>query len=253
MNLKKILLLFIFTILLYSCADYKIERKEKKYYSSSGFALIYDDNLYLQKVVNKRINNDDLAVMHNFLKINSLIKIINPENSKVINTKIYKKANYPKIFNVVISKKIASILELDINNPFVEIIEIKKNKTFIVKKTNTFEEEKNVVEKVPIDEIKMDDLTISENKIKENKKLKSSNFILVINDFYYEDSAIKLKNKLVMETKMNNIFVKKINDKKYRLLAGPFKNFNALKTTYISLSNLGFENLNIYKNYNENP
>ena len=47
---------------------------------------------------------------------------------------------------------------------------------------------------------------------------------------------------------MNNISVKKINNKKYRLLAGPFKNFNALKTTYISLNNLGFEILNIYKN-----
>ena len=45
---------------------------------------------------------------------------------------------------------------------------------------------------------------------------------------------------------MSNISVKKINNKKYRLLVGPFKNFNALKTTYISLNNLGFENLNIY-------
>ena len=46
---------------------------------------------------------------------------------------------------------------------------------------------------------------------------------------------------------MNNILVKKINNKKYRLLAGPFKNFNALKTTYISLNNLGFEIPNIYR------
>ena len=46
---------------------------------------------------------------------------------------------------------------------------------------------------------------------------------------------------------MNNISVRKINNKKYRLLVGPFKNFNALKTTYISLNNLGFEDLNIYK------
>ena len=30
-------------------------------------------------------------------------------------------------------------------------------------------------------------------------------------------------------------------------LSGPFKNFNALKTTYISLNKLGFENLNIYR------
>ena len=39
---------------------------------------------------------------------------------------------------------------------------------------------------------------------------------------------------------------KKINDKKYRLFVGPFKNFNALKTTYFSLNNLGFEIPNIY-------
>ncbi len=43
------------------------------------------------------------------------------------------------------------------------------------------------------------------------------------------------------------MLVKKINDNKYRLLVGPFENFNALKTTYISLNNLGFDNLNVYK------
>jgi len=45
---------------------------------------------------------------------------------------------------------------------------------------------------------------------------------------------------------MDNISIKKINNKKYRLFVGPFKNFNALKTSYISLNNLGFEILNIY-------
>ena len=90
--------------------------------------------------------------MHNLLKINTPIKIINPDNSKFIETKIYKKADYPKIFNVVISRKIASFLELDFNNPYVEIIEVKKNKTFIAKKSEIFEEEKNVSEKVPVDE-----------------------------------------------------------------------------------------------------
>ena len=69
----------------------------------------------------------------------------------------------------------------------------------------------------------------------------------MINDFYFKDSAYKLKNELIKKTKMDSISVEMINDKKYRLFAGPFKNFNALKTTYISLNNLGFENLNIYK------
>jgi len=250
MRFKKIILIFFAICFLNACADYSIEQGKKKkakhYYSSSGFALIYEENLYKQKVVNKKINNESIKVMHNILKINTPIEIINPANLKTIKTKVHKKANYPKIFNVVISNKIANILELDSANPFVEIIEIKKNKTFIAKKSNTFEEERNVAEKAPVDEIKMDDLTNSETKV-EDKVFKVNNFIIVINDFYYEDSAKKLKNELYKKAEFSNIYVKKISNNKYRLLVGPFKNFNALKTTYISLNNLGFEDLNIYK------
>ena len=184
--------------------------------------------------------------MHSQLKVNTPLKIINPVNSKVIETKIYKKAKYPKIFNIVISKKIASILELDVNNPYVEVVEVKKNKIFIAKKTNTFDEEKKVAENAPVDEITMDDLSKEELDIKKEIS-KEINFILVINDFYFEDSANNLKTELVEKTKMNNISIEKINNKKYRLFVGPFKNFNALKNTYISLNNLGFEIPNIYR------
>jgi hypothetical protein len=234
---------------LYSCADYTLKdqnKTEKQYYSSNGFALIYEDDFYLQKIINKKIKNDEIRVMHNYLKRNTHIKIINPQNSKVVEAKIHKRANYPKIFNIVISKKIALILELDIDNPFVEIIEVKKNKTFIAKKTNTFEEERNVAETVTVDDIQMDDLSKVEYKSK-NKSNKKNNFILVISDFYYEASANKLMKELKNKTKLNNILVKKINDKKYRLFVGPFKNFKALKTSYISLNKLGFEDLNVYK------
>ena len=116
-------------------------RDEKIYYSSSGFALIYEDSLYSQKILNKKINKEEIQTIHSLLKTNTPIKIINPSNSKFIETKIYKKAKYPKIFTIVISEKIASILELDIDNPFVEVVEVKKNKTFIAKKSNTFDEE----------------------------------------------------------------------------------------------------------------
>ena len=249
MNLNTIVLLLISTIFLNSCADYKTDRtlkkKEKQYYSSLGFALIYSDHHYLNKVVNKKIKSDDSVAMHNLLKINTPIKIINPDNSKFIETKIYKRADYPKIFNVVISRKIASFLELDFNNPYVEIIEVKKNKTFVAKEGNIFEEEKNVIDKVPVDEIKINDLTLNKPKI--NKKLtKKNNFILVISDFYYMDSANNLKNELIKKININNISIKKINYNKYRLLVGPFESFNALKTTYISLNKLGFEDLNVY-------
>ena len=251
MNLKKIILIFAYVISLYSCADYNVNKvkhkKVKQYYSSSGFALIYEDNLYTQKILNKKINNEDIKVMHNLLQTNTAIRIINPANLKVIETKIYKKTDYPKIFTIVVSEKIASILELDLDNPFVEVTEVKKNKTFVAKKSNTYEEEKNVAEKAPVDKVKMDKLINNEDETKK-KVFKDNNFIILINDFYYEDSAINLKNELSKKTRFINILVRKISNNKYRLFVGPFKNFNALKTTYISLNNLGFDDLSIYKN-----
>ena len=249
MRIDKIFIILFISSSLLSCADYNIKntRKitDKKYYSSNGFALIFEEGLYKRKIVNKKISSDKAATMHNILKPNTLVKIINPTNSKFVETKINKKAEYPEIFNIVISKNIAADLELDVENPYVEIIEIKKNKKFVAKESNTFDEEKHVAEKAPVDEIKMDDL--SKTKSKKSKKIDDSRYILVISDFYYETSAESLKLELLKKTKSDNIYIKKINSKKYRLFMGPFENFNALKTSYISLNNLGFENLNVYK------
>ena len=192
------------------------------------------------------MNNDKIQVMHAFLKINTPIKIINPVNSKFIKTKISKKGEVPNIFNSVISNKIAKLLELDRSEPYVEIYEIKKNKTFVAKEGNIFDEEKRIAESAPVDDIQMDDLSEEKQEIK--KIVESvSNYILIISDFYYFESATNLKYELIKQTNYDNFSIKKINDNKYRLTAGPFKNFISLKSTYISLNNLGFEDLIIYK------
>ena len=91
----------------------------------------------------------------------------------------------------------------------------------------------------------MDDLSTEKILIRKNDK-KSHNFTLVISDFYYIESAKLLKEELIKKINSNKILIKKINNNKYRLLVGPFENFNALKTTYISLNNFGFETLNVY-------
>lgn len=246
-NIK--VLFFLIFISLYGCAEYEknriIKKDNKIYFSSSGFALIYEDYLVENKTVNKKINNDEIIVLHSFLKKNTPVRITNLDNSKYIDTKIYKKTNYPKIFKAVLSKKIASILELDYENPLIEIVELKKNKKFVAKEGNTFEEEKNVADKAPVDEIKMDVLNTGETDVELNKS-KNKKFILVISDFYYKSTAIELKKDLIKKINLENISVRKIKNNQFRLFVGPFKNFNALKNTYISLNNLGFEGLNIY-------
>ena len=65
--------------------------------------------------------------MHSILRRNTQVKIINPDNLKFIETKITGIAIYSSIFNVAISKKISDILELDIDNPYVEVLEIKNS------------------------------------------------------------------------------------------------------------------------------
>jgi len=245
--IKKIVLI-IFGLVISSCANHNIKSDvDKEYYYSSGFALIYNQSHYDSKIINKNMNNQKIEILHANLKKNTLVRLINPENGKSIMTKVNKKANFPNIFNTVITKKIASSLELNLDNPLIEIIELKKNKTFIAKESNIFDEEKNVAEKAPVDEVKMDDLTKesdSKKKVFVNKK----NYIILISDFYYIESANNLKKTLIKNIQNDIFSIKKINSKKYRLYAGPFESFNALKNIYISLNNLGFESLNILKN-----
>jgi len=246
--LKKIVYLFIF-FLTSSCADYNINKKsklvERNFYTSNGFALIYNDNLFKEGLINKKLISNKIAVMHSFIKTNSTIQLTNPTNSKSIVTKISKRAQYPKIFNIVISERVAEILDLDINNPYIEVLEVKKNKTFVAKKGTMRDEEKNVATNVPVEKIEINN--ISNKIVNDEKPINNHKYFLIISDFYYEESAVSLEKELILKTKLNYFAVKKIINNKYRLYAGPFKNFNTLKLTYISLNKLGFEDLNIIK------
>ena len=63
-------------------------------------------------------------------------------------------------------------LELDLDNPYIHIQEIKEKDTFIAKKTKTFDAEKKVANKAPVESISINDLNESNNDIlKENNKI----------------------------------------------------------------------------------
>ena len=166
--------IYIF-VFLFSCTqDMKMIKKKSKVeevtYSSKGFALIYEDSIYESKIINKKLNNDQNYVLHSFLKNDTLVSISNPFNSKSLTAKVRKTFKYPSIYNIVITKKMADNLDLDISNPYVEVLTIKKNDMFIAKEASIFEEEKNVANKAPVTLIDINNLSVSIPKIEFKKK-----------------------------------------------------------------------------------
>ena len=225
----------------------KIIKKHSKVreptYSSKGFALIYEDSIFERKIVNKKLNNDQNYVLHSFLKNNTLVVISNPFNSKSLTAKVRKTYKYPSIYNIVITKKMADNLDLDINNPYVEVLTIKKNDKFIAKEASIFEEEKNVANTAPVTSININDLSVSTPKIEVKKK--KPTYIINIAEFYFLESAEAVKNRFEKKINLENIKIKKISKNKFKVYFGPYASFNSMKETYFSLNELGFEDLDI--------
>ena len=88
---------------------------------------------------------------------------------------ISNNVKFPDFYNSVITKRIAEELSLDPNEPYIDLVLISKNSTFIAKKAKTFDEEKKVAEKAPVDGITIDNL----GEVKKNKtKFKKKNFYI---------------------------------------------------------------------------
>ena len=125
--------------------------------------MIYEENLYLDKIINKKMNERDLIIFQRNLKRGTAVKILNPINNKSLIAQVGKNSIYPNFNNSVVSKRIALDLELNSDEPFIIIEEIIHNSAFIAK-TKTFDEEKKVANKAPVDEITINDLNNTNKK-----------------------------------------------------------------------------------------
>jgi rare lipoprotein A (peptidoglycan hydrolase) len=250
---KKSLYILIF-LLLMSCSNKNFQKKSMNNifdnsFSNKGFALIYNENLFENKIISKKIDERSLIIFQRNLKINTQVKITNILNNKSIIAKVGKKSNYPSFNNSVLSIRIAKDLDLDLNEPYVEIIEIKNNTTFIAKKAKTFDEEKKVASKAPVNSISINDLKITESsKTKKKKKKRNFSYEIKIASFYFEDTAKIMLNRIKTETIITNPKIKKISDNEYRVYLGPFDNIDSLKKSYNGISILEFDNIEIIKN-----
>ena len=243
----KIPLIFIFFLLISNCTNYtpKTNIKNNIKYSNKGFALIFDENHYKNKIVSKKIDNRSLLIYHKFLKNNSNIKIENLKNNKTLIAKVKSnRVNFPPFFNSVISKRISEDLELDENDPYIEITLIVDNSSFVAKKSKTFDEEKKVAEKAPIDGITINDLNKSKSK-KSKKKNTSFSYSIKVADFYYENSAQKMLKKIENQTTIKKKQIKMLSKTKFRVVLGPFNDIVSLKDSFNEMIKIGFENIEI--------
>ena len=159
--------LFIIILLLTSCNVSTLHKEKFTPYSSSGFALIYNQEDYTNKIIARKLDQNIMQVAHNKLKRNTIIRIRNPENNKIMTLKVDKKIKYPDFFNILITKKVSDELKLDDNFPYIEVEQIIKNKSFVAEKAVTFSEEQNVSNTAPVTKVKISN--ISSNKENDKK------------------------------------------------------------------------------------
>ena len=247
----KILIIFFFLIL-NNCTSIDLDNTNSKIpndrFSNKGFALVYNNELYTSKKVSKKIDERSYLIFHKSLEKNSNVKITNLSNNKTVIAKVKSnKVDFPIFFNSVLTKRISDDLDLDINEPYIEISLIQNNSSFIAKKSKMFEEEKKVAEKAPVDGIQINDLNNSTSKIK-NKNIKDFSYSIKIADFYYEKTAEIMLLRIKVETGIKNFKIIKLSKTKYRVILGPFNDMKSLKDSYNKAIILNFENLEIIKN-----
>ena len=242
------IIIFFLSIVLLSCKQLpqskslNINFQEK--YTNSGFALIYTSELNNIKKLEER----SLNIFHQSLKKRSIVKISNPDNGKFLIAEVKSnKVKFSNFYNSILSKRIADELELNFDEPFVEIMLVSKNSTFVAKKAKMFEEERSVAEKAPVDGITIDNLGTVDKK--ELPKTTQSNFLysIKIADFYYKDSAENMIQRIKDETDIKNPVIKKLSQTKFRVLLGPFNDIKKIQESFDEIEKLNFENLKIIK------
>ena len=247
---KKYIFIFLF---LFACSTNNTSNKDTKIvehidtFSTKGFALIYNEDLYKKKIINKKLEKRSLLIFQKNLKKETSVKITNPLNNKSILVKVGANSKYPNFYNSVISQRVFDELDLNYNEPYIEIATVSANSAFVAKKAKMYEEEKEVADKAPVDGISISDLSKNKKKIKKNKKKDNFSYIIKLADFYYENSAKMMQKRIIEELNLNNSRIIKISNTNYRVYFGPYDNLKSLKKVFDDINPLNFENIEIIK------
>ena len=156
---------------MFSCSSNYTKFDKREPYNSKGFAYIIEDEKISKKSL-KSVNDIlPLKVSNKLLRSNTLLKIINPDTKDYIILKNSKNFDYPEFYKISITGAVANEINLDKKLPLVEILELKKNKSFVAKKAKIFNEEKKISTNAPVTSVKISNISRNKNK-KRDKKLK---------------------------------------------------------------------------------
>ena len=244
MKYKIIILLFF----IFSCSQHYTKTNNRNSYNATGFAYIYNTNDYENKIIKKKLDNELFQVSHKDLKIGTLIKLINPQTKETLTLKNEKKIQYPDYYKILITEPVAKKLNINKEMPLIEILEIKKNKSFIAQKAKIYLEEKTISSNAPVTSVKISNISKKKSLLK-NKNTK--NIYIFVASFYTNEAANLLKKRIITETpdyNIKKIKIKKKTAKEFEVLSGPYKSINSLKNDYIDLKIFGFEELDIIIN-----
>ena len=216
-------------------------------YSNKGFALIYSKDLNIS--LEYKLEDTSINILSPNLPNGTPVRITNIINGKSLLTVVKNKTTLPIYYNSVITNRIASELSINPSEPYVHIETINSNKLYVANDVKTFDEEKEVANKAPVDDIMVQSISLETEK-KESKIenfVTNFNYIIKFADFYFEDSAIMLKNRLFEEYKIENILIKKLSQNNFRVYKGPYKDFEKLKKGFHNIENLDFDSIEIIK------
>ena len=228
------------------------EKNEKKdliniVYSNKGFALIYGEDV--DNSLEYKLDDASINILSPNLPNGTPVRITNIINGKSLITVVKNKTVLPIYYNSVITSRIVSELSINPNEPYIYIETINSNNLYVANNVKTFDEEKEVANKAPVDEIMIQSISLeTETKKSNNEKFVTNfNYIIKFADFYFEDSAIMLKNRLFEEYNIKNILIKKLSQNNFRVYKGPYKDFEKLKKGFHNIENLDFDSIEIIK------
>ena len=203
---KKIYL-FFFVIFLSCTSNYSV-------YERKGFAKIN----YNIKIISP-------------LPKSTLLKVTNIENKKsvVVATNDISKNLGPRI--ITLPDNIFQELKLNKNLPLIHMQTLRKNKVFIAKKTEIYEQEKRVDKKVVIEKINIMNLA--------NEKKSKDSIYLNFGPFYNKIYANQLYKILKLRFNNKKLVFKDYQDKNYIISIGPLKNLTEFDKIYLKLGKIG--------------